>query len=1176
MEFRLLGAVSVATETGELPLGPAKRRSVLAALLLRPNTAVPVDQLIDTIWDETPPAHARTVVQGHVSRLRALLNDGEAAAYGVELATRGRAYVLQMSESLLDAHRFEELVQLAKRQRQPADTVLMLREALALWRGPALTGTVSSEQLLAAAHALEETRLVTVENLAEAYGALGEHGRAAAVLRAEAVAHPMRESLASALMLALYRAGRQSDALDWYHRTRRLLAAELGVDPGRALQDAYGAILQGEAIEETAGGPQAHPRPHPSTHTSAHTHTHAADSAAMPGRAHEAASVQSPAVGGSSPGGALPGRPGPLPGPVTTATAPRGAEARVPGQGVQGDQERHVPNQYVPNQYVQDQDVRHQDVRHQHPADRHPSGQRAPETVDATDVAGAGAGPGVPALPAGSPADSGAPADAVRVAQGRTTTALAVGSALDTAEDSGARAGSGVGSGVGPDAGPGFGPASDSDLTAPFPADAVPVTPGAPTPGAPTPGAPAPTPTPTPTPCALTPGTPVPQRDCAPHVPYTVPELLARRPRGFLGRGADLAAVDTATAGAEAPIAVVTGPAGVGKTALALHWAHGQRESFPDGRLFADLHGFDLLADPEPADVLREFLLALGVPGYALPETPATAAALYRRLTTGRRLLVVLDNARSSEQVRPLLPAGDACVTVVTSRNRLGGLIAGDLARPVPLDTLGPDDSVALLARVLGEQRVAAEPEAAQRLAALCEGLPLALRITAARLTSYPDRPLERHAAELADEQRRLTLLQVEDRGVEAELRLSLQQLDACTQRVFRGLGTHTGPTVDRYAAAALAGLPVAETTAALDRLAAAHLVQESGTPGQGRYALHDLVRLFARSTSDDPGALPRLLDHYLLTELAANAVAEQGSRPCCSLPDDIQRPVQIRQFASRDEVIEWYAAEREALAGAMTAATAAAAATADGPESGLADRVWRLGILQWPYILWRVRDGWTPMLEVALAAAVALDDPEAESRVRALLGWVLVEEERTEEAYPHLELAPVLAARTGDLVDEAIGRVNLSVAQCRRGSVAQAQENCVRAAALARRAGDRQTEMLALQSLADHCLRAGEPEAALRHSLDGLALGPADVGVIRRVLLRTAQGESLTQLGRVPEGLELLCLAAQTAEREGFHEGACRALSVLLRITGDRAAYEDRYQRAMAALADHGEPGRP
>ncbi|MET8509016.1 AfsR/SARP family transcriptional regulator, partial [Streptomyces sp. NPDC004787] len=245
MEFRLLGTVSITAEAGELPLGPAKRRSVLAALLLRANSVVPVDRLIDTVWAEDPPARARTVVQGHVSRLRALFEQGGADDYGVELATRSQAYELRMPDQLLDTHRFEELVQLAGHQKHPGDTVLMLREALALWRGPALTGTVASEPLLVAAQALEETRLVTVEQLAAAYGRLGEHTKAAAVLRAEAAANPLRESLTAALMLSLYRAGHQSDALDCYHRTRGLLADELGVDPGPALRAAYEAVLRG-------------------------------------------------------------------------------------------------------------------------------------------------------------------------------------------------------------------------------------------------------------------------------------------------------------------------------------------------------------------------------------------------------------------------------------------------------------------------------------------------------------------------------------------------------------------------------------------------------------------------------------------------------------------------------------------------------------------------------------------------------------------------------------------------------------------------------------------------------------------------------------------------------------------------------------------------------------------
>lgn len=245
MEFRLLGTVSVETLTGPLPLGPAKRRSLLAALLLSPNTPVTVGRLTDSLWDDEPPLHARSVIQGHVSRLRTLLVGADAEAYGVELATVGDAYVLRLPETLLDSQRFEELLMLAREQRSPADTVLMLKEALSLWQGPALSGALTGPPLRAAAHSLEESRLATVEHLARTYGALGEHHRAAALLAAETAAHPLRESLAAALMLALYRVGRQSEALDRFHRTRRLLADELGVDPGPGLADAYALILRG-------------------------------------------------------------------------------------------------------------------------------------------------------------------------------------------------------------------------------------------------------------------------------------------------------------------------------------------------------------------------------------------------------------------------------------------------------------------------------------------------------------------------------------------------------------------------------------------------------------------------------------------------------------------------------------------------------------------------------------------------------------------------------------------------------------------------------------------------------------------------------------------------------------------------------------------------------------------
>ncbi|MEU3708652.1 AfsR/SARP family transcriptional regulator [Streptomyces catenulae] len=910
MEFRLLGAVSVVTEVGELPLGPAKRRSLLAALLLRPNHPVPVEALTDALWEEPPP-RARSVIQGHVSRLRSLLTGAGAAMYGVELVTQGATYILRMPESLLDAHRFEELVALARGQRAAGDAVAMYQEALALWQGPALTGAYRSAPLQAAAHALEELRLTAVELLAGAYTQVGEYARAAALLRAEAAAQPLRESLSAALVLALQRAGRRSDALDWFHRTRRLLSEELGVDPGRELAEAYAVALRGD------GDPAA-----------------------------EARAPVVPAV------------------PESRPTPPE-----VSGH---------------------------------------------PETVD----------------------------------------------------------------------------------------------------------------------------------------------LLPRMPRGFHGRADELAALDRATAG-ETPVCLVTGPAGVGKTALVVHWAHRNRERFPGGLLYADLRGFSDTPEVEPAEVVREFLLALGVAPRRIPESARGASALFRSLAADRRLLVVLDNAPGSAPVQELLPGGARCVTVVTSRHRLPGLIASDAARPVPVDVLGPADSAALLAAVLGEERVRAEAGAARRLAQLCGGLPLALRVTAARLTDQPEWSLSALSGELSDESRRLALLDVEDTGVRAALRLTVRRLPADAAHHFAHLGRHPGTHVDRYAAAALAGTGPAAAEVALERLAAAHLVTRAAPD---RWTLHDLVRLYARDLDADPDALLRALDHTVVTALAAADAAEPGDESCFPLPADVRTPREVRRFAAREEAMAWYEAEHEEVTLAAAAADAA----------GLHSRTWRLVLGLWPLIVWRVRDGWSPLLGTALEAARADGDLRAQSRILALLGWVLTEEGRVPEALAHLEAAPVLAARAGDRSAQATALVNLSLAQAALGSPQEAAEECADAARLARDAGDPYTERLALYHLTRHQLDCGAWEAALRTVAAAQALDEVvDASAAGRVLLVAAAGEALLGLGDEAAGTARLREAADAAEACGFDDGAVRALGVLLKGASgaELTTLRARYDRALARL---------
>ncbi|MFF9896534.1 ATP-binding protein [Streptomyces longispororuber] len=635
--------------------------------------------------------------------------------------------------------------------------------------------------------------------------------------------------------------------------------------------------------------------------------------------------------------------------------------------------------------------------------------------------------------------------------------------------------------------------------------------------------------------------------------PAGVPDLLPRAPRGFHGRAAELAAVSRA-AESQAPVCLVVGPAGVGKTALVLHWAHQSRAAFPDGLLYADLRGFGDQGEPALVEVLREFLLALGVPHERIPESVNGAAALFRSLAADRRLLVVLDNARDSEQVRPLLPGGRRCVTVVTSRHRLAGLIVTDTARPVAVDVLGTGDATMLLAGVLGSERVDAEPEAARRLAELCGGLPLALRVAAARLAQQPGWSLAALAAELSDETRRLSLLDVEDTGVRAALRVTLHQLPEHVRRLFAQLGCHPGTHVDRYAAAALADTDPAAAETCLERLAVAHLVTQTAP---GRWTMHDLVRLYARSLDAGPDALKRVLDHYIATGISAVAAAEPGNEDCFPLPQDYLPPVAVREFSDRSAAVAWYAAERDDLILAVAAAHAAA----------LHERTWRIALTLWPLIVWRVRDGWAPLLETALEAARADADQHGESRIINVLGWLLIEEGRIPEALTHLQAARALASRAGDAVAEANALIVLAMAQAALGSLEEAAQGCRRALELARQAGDRTLEKLALQHLARHWADAGQWHQALDTATQALALHRPGTTDIPRILLLMVKGEALLGLGNRTEGIRQLDLAAREAESSGYDDGAVRALGALLRVSAD-AELQARYDAALARLS--------
>ena len=340
-------------------------------------------------------------------------------------------------------------------------------------------------------------------------------------------------------------------------------------------------------------------------------------------------------------------------------------------------------------------------------------------------------------------------------------------------------------------------------------------------------------------------------------------------------------------------IVLISGMAGVGKTALAVHWAHQVAERFPDGQLYVNLHGYDPSGAPlRPAEAIRGFLDALGVPAARIPAGTQAQAGLYRSLLAGQRMLILLDNARDAAQVRPLLPGSAGCLVLVTSRSQLTGLAAADGARLLTLDVLADAEARALLSRRLGSERVAAEPDAAAELVMLCARLPLALNIAAARAAARPDHPLAAVAAGLARRTGRLDALDTGEPASSARtvFSWSYRNLSQPAARMFRLLGLHPGPDITAAAAASLAGIPAGQARRCLDELTATHLVAEQ-VPG--RFSFHDLLRAYAREQagSCDGGAaqhaaLSRMLDHYLYTAQARpGSCARAGTCSRCPRP---------------------------------------------------------------------------------------------------------------------------------------------------------------------------------------------------------------------------------------------------------------------------------------------------
>ncbi|GIG92546.1 AfsR/SARP family transcriptional regulator [Plantactinospora endophytica] len=561
-----------------------------------------------------------------------------------------------------------------------------------------------------------------------------------------------------------------------------------------------------------------------------------------------------------------------------------------------------------------------------------------------------------------------------------------------------------------------------------------------------------------------------------------VPRQLPPPPPSFTGRCRELADLDRAmTAGPDGRpetvvISAIGGLGGIGKTWLAVRWAYQNLARFPDGQLYLNLRGFDPASEPVPPSVaVRALLDALGVPAASVPPDPDAQTGLYRSLIAGRRMLVLLDNARDTEQILPLLPGTPSCAVLVTSRNRLAGLLTGYGARPLALDALAGAEARDLLTGHLGATRVAAEGEAVDELVRHCAGLPLALGIVAARAALDPGFSLRGLAGELREEGTRLDALDAGElaANLRAVLACSRRALSADAARLFELLGLAPGPDVGLPAVASLAGLPVVRVRRLVRELTGAHLLHEH-LPD--RYRMHDLVRLFAgeQVRAGQPGpareeARHRLLDHYLHTAHTAAKLLDPHRDPVSPAP---ARPgVTPERLTGHGPALEWFAAEHTVLL---------AAVQQPGGPGFDRHRCQLARTLTVFFDRWGRWDLQVVAQRAALAATDRLADRAGQAQAHRLLARAYLQLGRYDEADRHLREALELFVGLDDRVGQAYTQHVLARVFERRGRYREALEYARRSLALHRATGHDSGQANALNSVGWFHSLLGDHEQAI------------------------------------------------------------------------------------------------
>ncbi|MGW0699615.1 AfsR/SARP family transcriptional regulator [Streptomyces sp. NPDC002867] len=623
---------------------------------------------------------------------------------------------------------------------------------------------------------------------------------------------------------------------------------------------------------------------------------------------------------------------------------------------------------------------------------------------------------------------------------------------------------------------------------------------------------------------------PVEEPSPAPQV--TRPAQLPASVPDFTGRSSFVRELGDQLATAEGSVMAVSalaGIGGVGKTTLAVHVAHQARKHFPDGQLYVDLQGAGNRA-AEPETVLGAFLRSLGAADSAIPDTLDERAALYRSMLDGRRVLVLLDNARDAAQIRPLLPGTAGCAALITSRVRMVDLAGAHL---VDLDVMSPEEALQLFTRIVGEERVRAERESALDVVAACGFLPLAIRIAASRLASRRTWTVSVLAAKLADERRRLDELQAGDLAVKATFELGYGQLEPAQARAFRLLGLADGPDISLAAAAAVLDLPLHETEDLLEALVDTSLL-ESAAPGRYRY--HDLVRLYARACAERDehppqereAALSRLLDFYLGTAARVFAIERPGDR----LVDHLEPTGDAGlSFADRQEAQDWLYAEAHCLLACARQASSGKQlrravdllwAAQNLAESGANSKTYEAAAF------------------LAFEAARAAGDTRTEARARTSLTNVHLVAGRYAEADEEAAQAAALAKAADDPAPVYWSDNDRGIIAFNQGRNAQAEEHLRNAMEGSRADGNLPGEASALCNLSRVHVVTGRASQAITLAREGLAIYDRIGHKLRLANARFALGIALTAAGKHSEALKQLteALAQFEANRQRLWEG--------------------------------------